>query len=229
MATRVILGWSWIVVEPQPQYIISSLFTGASCREITNPLLLVINCLAQKVIDIPKNNLRLFVCAFQIISECPEELQEFTGWMQQHQTQDAYSVSLRSEIEADAHEFEAECWSVAVEQSYAKRQKKDVIKRQDVIYGLMQTEMPPVRTLKVTLKVYSKAMREKLQFPNAVIHKLFPCVDELLVVPGQFLLQLKERQKESLEEGSDRFLPFTFYKSSVFLSAEAQRAFKQFS
>ena len=36
---------------------------------------------------------------------------------------DAYSVSLWSERETDAHEFEAECWSVAVEQSYAKRQK----------------------------------------------------------------------------------------------------------
>lgn len=48
---------------------------------------------------------------------------------------DAYSVSLRSEIETDAHEFEAESWSVAVEQPYAKRQRKDVIKRQDVIYG----------------------------------------------------------------------------------------------
>uniref|UniRef100_A0A8C0FC73 Rho guanine nucleotide exchange factor 18 n=1 Tax=Bubo bubo TaxID=30461 RepID=A0A8C0FC73_BUBBB len=118
--------------------------------------------------------------------------------------EDAYYVSLRSEIETDAHEFEAESWSVAVEQSYAKRQKKDVIKRQDVIYELMQTEMHHVRTLKIMLKVYSKAMREELQFPNAVINKLFPCVDELLVVHGQFLLQLKERQKESLEEGSDR-------------------------
>ncbi len=48
---------------------------------------------------------------------------------------DAYSLSLRSEIETDAHEFEAESWSVAVEQSYAKRQKKEVVKRQDVIYG----------------------------------------------------------------------------------------------
>lgn len=48
---------------------------------------------------------------------------------------DAYSISLRSEIETDAHEFEAESWSVAVEQSYSKRQKKEVIKRQDVIYG----------------------------------------------------------------------------------------------
>ncbi|NXP40926.1 ARHGI factor, partial [Leiothrix lutea] len=118
--------------------------------------------------------------------------------------EDAYSVSLRSEIEADAHEFEAESWSVAVEQPYAKRQGKDVVKRQDVIYELMQTEMHHVRTLKIMLKVYSRAMREELQFSNAVINKLFPCVDELLEMHGQFLLQLKERRKESLEEGSDR-------------------------
>ncbi|NXA89625.1 ARHGI factor, partial [Melanocharis versteri] len=118
--------------------------------------------------------------------------------------EDAYSVSLRSEIETDAHEFEAESWSVAVEQPYAKRQRKDVIKRQDVIYELMQTEMHHVRTLKIMLKVYSRAMREELQCSNAVINKLFPCVDELLEMHGQFLLQLKERRKESLEEGSDR-------------------------
>ncbi|XP_051495343.1 rho guanine nucleotide exchange factor 18 isoform X3 [Apus apus] len=118
--------------------------------------------------------------------------------------EDAYFVSLRSEIEADAHEFEAESWSVAVEQPYAKRQKKEVIKRQDVIYELMQTEMHHVRTLKIMLKVYSKAMREELQFPNAVINKLFPCVDELLELHAQFLLQLKQRRKESLEEGSDQ-------------------------
>ncbi|NWZ69237.1 ARHGI factor, partial [Acrocephalus arundinaceus] len=118
--------------------------------------------------------------------------------------EDAYSLSLRSEIETDAHEFEAESWSVAVEQPYAKRQRKDVIKRQDVIYELMQTEMHHVRTLKIMLKVYSKAMREELQFSHAVITKLFPCVDELLEMHGQFLLQLKERRKESLEEGSDR-------------------------
>uniref|UniRef100_A0A8C9FBP0 Rho guanine nucleotide exchange factor 18 n=1 Tax=Pavo cristatus TaxID=9049 RepID=A0A8C9FBP0_PAVCR len=118
--------------------------------------------------------------------------------------EDAYSLSLRSEIETDAHEFEAESWSVAVEQSYAKRQKKEVVKRQDVIYELMQTEMHHVRTLKIMLKVYSKAMREELQFSNAVINRLFPCVDELLEMHGQFLLQLKERRRESLEEGSDR-------------------------
>lgn len=48
---------------------------------------------------------------------------------------DAVSLSLRNEIETDAREFEAESWSVAVEQSYARKQRKEVIKRQDVIYG----------------------------------------------------------------------------------------------
>ncbi|XP_074927071.1 rho guanine nucleotide exchange factor 18 isoform X3 [Chelonoidis abingdonii] len=118
--------------------------------------------------------------------------------------EDAYSSSLRSEIETDAHEFEAESWSLIVEQSYAKEQKRAVTKRQDVIYELMQTEMHHVRTLKIMLKVYSRALREELQFTNTVINKIFPCVDELLELHGQFLSQLKERRKASLEEGSDR-------------------------
>ncbi|XP_026510710.1 rho guanine nucleotide exchange factor 18 isoform X2 [Terrapene carolina triunguis] len=118
--------------------------------------------------------------------------------------EDAYFSSLRSEIETDAHEFEAESWSLTVEQSYAKEQKRAVMKRQDVIYELMQTEMHHVRTLKIMLKVYSKALREELQFTNTVINKIFPCVDELLELHGQFLFQLKERRKASLEEGSDR-------------------------
>ncbi|KAM7134699.1 rho guanine nucleotide exchange factor 18 isoform 3-T3 [Macrochelys suwanniensis] len=118
--------------------------------------------------------------------------------------EDAYYSSLRSEIETDAHEFEAESWSLTVDQSYAKEQKRADMKRQDVIYELMQTEMHHVRTLKIMLKVYSKALREELQFSNIVINKIFPCVDELLELHGQFLFQLKERRKASLEEGSDR-------------------------
>ncbi|EMP24066.1 Rho guanine nucleotide exchange factor 18 [Chelonia mydas] len=118
--------------------------------------------------------------------------------------EDAYFSSLRNEIETDAHEFEAESWSHTVEQPYAKEQKREVRKRQDVIYELMQTEMHHVRTLKIMLKVYSKALREELQFTNTGINKIFPCVDELLELHGQFLFQLKERRKASLEEGSDR-------------------------
>ncbi|XP_042299970.1 rho guanine nucleotide exchange factor 18-like, partial [Sceloporus undulatus] len=117
---------------------------------------------------------------------------------------DAHFASLRHELEKDAQEFEAQSWSLAVDPSYVKKQEREVIKRQDVIYELMQTEMHHVRTLKIMLKVYSRAMREELQFGNTIIHRLFPCVDELLDLHGTFLFQLKERRKEALEEGSER-------------------------
>ncbi|XP_061457336.1 rho guanine nucleotide exchange factor 18 isoform X2 [Rhineura floridana] len=118
--------------------------------------------------------------------------------------EDAHIASLRNELETDAREFEAQSWSLAVEQSYVRKQEREVIKRQDVIYELMQTEVHHVRTLKIMLKVYSRAMREELQLGTAAIHRLFPCVDELLELHGAFLSRLKERRKEALEEGSER-------------------------
>ncbi|XP_066492162.1 rho guanine nucleotide exchange factor 18 isoform X2 [Tiliqua scincoides] len=118
--------------------------------------------------------------------------------------EDAHFASLWNELETDAREFEAQSWSLAVEPQYAKKQEREVLKRQDVIYELMQTEMHHVRTLKIMLKVYSRAMREELQFGNTVIHRLFPCVDELLELHGTFLFQLKELRKEALEEGSEQ-------------------------
>ncbi|XP_045441930.1 rho guanine nucleotide exchange factor 18 isoform X3 [Pipistrellus kuhlii] len=118
--------------------------------------------------------------------------------------EDSYAASLRSEIESDAHEFEAESWSLSVDPAYAKEQKKEVVKRQDVIYELMQTEVHHVRTLKIMLKVYSRALQEELQFSSKAIGRLFPCADDLLEVHGHFLSRLKERRQESLEEGSDR-------------------------
>ncbi|XP_077187639.1 rho guanine nucleotide exchange factor 18 isoform X2 [Paroedura picta] len=118
--------------------------------------------------------------------------------------EDGYLASLRQELETDAREFEAQSWSLAVEQPYARQQEREVLKRQDVIYELMQTEMHHVRTLKIMLKVYLRAMREELQFSNMVLHRLFPAVDELLDLHWAFLSQLKERRKESLEEGNER-------------------------
>ncbi|XP_063003298.1 rho guanine nucleotide exchange factor 18 isoform X2 [Elgaria multicarinata webbii] len=118
--------------------------------------------------------------------------------------EDTQFASLQNELEADAREFAAQSWSLAVEQSYVKQQQREVIKRQDVIYELMRTEMHHVRTLKIMLKVYSRAMREELQLGHAVIQRLFPCVDELLELHEAFLFQLKERRKEALEGGSEQ-------------------------
>lgn len=58
---------------------------------------------------------------------------------------DPYTASLRCEIESDAHEFEAESWSLSVDVAYAKKQKKEVVKRQDVLYGKVSRPAPPCR------------------------------------------------------------------------------------
>ncbi|XP_076779926.1 rho guanine nucleotide exchange factor 18 isoform X2 [Arvicanthis niloticus] len=118
--------------------------------------------------------------------------------------EDPYIASLRCEIESDAHEFEAESWSLSVDLAYAKKQKKEVVKRQDVLYELMQTEAHHVRTLKIMLKVYSRALQEELQFSGQAVSRLFPCADDLLDMHSHFLARLKERRQEFLEEGSDR-------------------------
>ncbi|XP_035315273.1 rho guanine nucleotide exchange factor 18 isoform X1 [Cricetulus griseus] len=119
--------------------------------------------------------------------------------------EDPYIASLRCEIESDAHEFEAESWSLSVDLAYAKKQKKEVVKRQDVLVKLTQTSMAHhVRTLKIMLKVYSRALQEELQFSGPAISRLFPCADDLLEMHSHFLARLKERRQEFLEEGSDR-------------------------
>lgn len=68
----------------------------------------------------------------------------------------------------------------------------------------MQTEAHHVRTLKIMLKVYSRALQEELQFSGQAVSRLFPCADDLLDMHSHFLARLKERRQEFLEEGSDR-------------------------
>ena len=42
---------------------------------------------------------------------------------------------LMGEFEADSKELEADSWSLTQDKKFLKQLKKDVIKRQDVIYG----------------------------------------------------------------------------------------------
>lgn len=42
---------------------------------------------------------------------------------------------LMGEFEADSKQLEAESWSQTVESKFLKQLKKEVVKRQDVIYG----------------------------------------------------------------------------------------------
>ncbi|TRY65408.1 hypothetical protein DNTS_009895 [Danionella cerebrum] len=47
---------------------------------------------------------------------------------------EVYYASMMEELERDGKDFEADSWSLAVDSTYLQSQRKDVIKRQDVIY-----------------------------------------------------------------------------------------------
>lgn len=48
---------------------------------------------------------------------------------------DVILSQLLSDLEADGKEFEADSWSLAVDNSFLQQHRMDVMKRQDVIYG----------------------------------------------------------------------------------------------
>ncbi|XP_073705026.1 rho guanine nucleotide exchange factor 18a isoform X2 [Garra rufa] len=115
---------------------------------------------------------------------------------------DGHYNALIEDLEADARDFEAPTWSLAVDQQYLKDYSKEDIKRQDVIHELIQTEINHVRTLKIVLGVYVRELRENLQMDETQLERLFPQVDNLLQVHQLFLDRLKKRRIDSLEPGS---------------------------
>ncbi|KAK7121702.1 hypothetical protein R3I93_022706 [Phoxinus phoxinus] len=104
---------------------------------------------------------------------------------------------LMGEFEADTKELEADSWIFTVDKKFLKPLKKDVIKRQDVIYELIQTEMHHVRTLKIMADVYSKGLLREVQLEVQTVEKMFPMLEEVLDLHTQFFSHLLERKKES--------------------------------
>ncbi|XP_057645411.1 rho guanine nucleotide exchange factor 28 isoform X3 [Chionomys nivalis] len=117
--------------------------------------------------------------------------------------EDVVDSSLWSDLSSDAQEFEAESWSLVVDPSFCSRQEKDVIKRQDVIFELMQTEVHHMQTLLIMSEVFRKGMKEELQLDHSTVDKIFPCLDELLETHRHFFFSMKERRQESCM-GNDR-------------------------
>uniref|UniRef100_A0A3B3IHA3 Rho/rac guanine nucleotide exchange factor (GEF) 18a n=1 Tax=Oryzias latipes TaxID=8090 RepID=A0A3B3IHA3_ORYLA len=108
---------------------------------------------------------------------------------------------LQKGLESDAQNLEAESWSLTVDQNVLERLSKEAVKRQDVIYELIQTEMNLVRTLKIIFHVYMHELRQALQMDDPHLERLFPAVESLLGLHQLFLLSLKELQSRSLQEG----------------------------
>uniref|UniRef100_A0A3P9PSW7 Rho/Rac guanine nucleotide exchange factor 18 n=1 Tax=Poecilia reticulata TaxID=8081 RepID=A0A3P9PSW7_POERE len=118
--------------------------------------------------------------------------------------EEAHYAAVRADLESDAQDLEADSWSLAVDQHYLKKHSKDVVKRQDVIYELMQTEMHHVRTLKIMLRVYVQEMKENLQMDSGRLDCLFPRLENLLDLHTHFLSCLRERRRENLISPSER-------------------------
>ncbi|KAG7230735.1 hypothetical protein INR49_019548 [Caranx melampygus] len=118
--------------------------------------------------------------------------------------EDAHYTTVRADLESDAQDLEAESWSLAVDQQYVKRHSKEMVKRQDVIYELMQTEMHHVRTLKIMLHVYVRELKENHQLDSGRLDCLFPRLENLLELHTHFLSCLKERRRENLVSANDR-------------------------
>ncbi|XP_041696544.2 rho guanine nucleotide exchange factor 18 isoform X2 [Coregonus clupeaformis] len=113
--------------------------------------------------------------------------------------EDAYYSTFRADLDSDAQDLEVESWSLAVDQQYLKKHTKEMVKRQDVIYELIQTEMHHVRILKIMLRVYVRELKEHLHLDD-----LFPRLETLLQLHTHFLSRLKERRRDAMQPGSDR-------------------------
>lgn len=111
---------------------------------------------------------------------------------------------LMSDFEMDEKDFAADSWSLAVDSSFLQQHKKEVMKQQDVIYELIQTELHHVRTLKIMTRLFRTGMLEELQLEPSAVQGLFPCVDELSDIHTRFLSQLLERRRQALCPGSTR-------------------------
>ncbi|KGL83358.1 Rho guanine nucleotide exchange factor 28, partial [Tinamus guttatus] len=118
--------------------------------------------------------------------------------------EDDVDSSQWTDLSTEAQEFEAESWSLVVDPAFCSKQEKDVIKRQDVIFELMQTEVHHIHTLFIMSEIFRKGMKEELQLDHSTVDKIFPCLDELLEIHRQFFCRMKERRQESCEEGSER-------------------------
>ncbi|XP_056272632.1 rho guanine nucleotide exchange factor 1a isoform X2 [Pseudoliparis swirei] len=115
-----------------------------------------------------------------------------------------YYNALLEDLELESQDFKADSWSMAVESSYLQTHRKNVIKRQDVIYELIQTELHHMRTLHIMERVFRQGMLEELQLDLCTVYAMFPCLDQLTRIHSHFLEKLLLRRNSSLQSGSSR-------------------------
>nr|XP_017211759.2 rho guanine nucleotide exchange factor 28 isoform X3 [Danio rerio] len=118
--------------------------------------------------------------------------------------EDSVDSPLQVELLMNAVDLEAESWSLAVEAQFCRMQEKRIIKRQDVIYEFMQTELHHVQTLMVMAEVFRRGMRDEVGLDAETIGRIFPCLDELLQLHRDFLTAMRERRQSCVQNSSSK-------------------------
>ncbi|XP_041855242.1 rho guanine nucleotide exchange factor 28-like isoform X2 [Melanotaenia boesemani] len=122
-------------------------------------------------------------------------------------TQDTVDAPLLSDLSADLLGLEAESWSLAVSPEFCRKHDRRTIKRQDVIYELMQTELHHIQTLTVMSEVFRRGMLEELQLDWDCVARIFPCLDPLLHFHRNLFRALQDRRQAAIQiENSQNYL-----------------------
>ncbi|XP_047007804.1 rho guanine nucleotide exchange factor 28 isoform X5 [Ictalurus punctatus] len=156
------------------------------------------------------------------LAESPEGDTEFSSWRSHGQSEEllqtmesststdsslveeTVDAPLQNSFGTDTLYLEAESWSLAVETQFCQNQEKRTIKRQDVIYELMQTELHHLQTLTIMAEVFRRGMREEVGLDAEAIGRIFPCLDELLVLHRDFLSAMTERRNNSTQPDNEK-------------------------
>ncbi|XP_040010974.1 rho guanine nucleotide exchange factor 28-like isoform X3 [Xiphias gladius] len=118
--------------------------------------------------------------------------------------QDAVDAPLLSDLSADLLGLDAESWSLAVSPEFCRQHDRRTIKRQDVIYELMQTELHHIQTLTVMSEVFRRGMLEELQLDWDCVARIFPCLDPLLLFHRNLFGALQERRQATAQPENPR-------------------------
>ncbi|XP_034564779.1 rho guanine nucleotide exchange factor 28 [Notolabrus celidotus] len=118
--------------------------------------------------------------------------------------EDCVDAYIHSDMSADAADYEAESWSLTVEHKFCKRHDKRAVKRQDVIYELMQTELHHLQTLHIMAEVFRRGMKEEVQLDTEAVERVFPCLDQLLLFHHALFAAMKELRHSSAQPQGDR-------------------------
>ncbi|XP_043967627.1 rho guanine nucleotide exchange factor 28-like isoform X4 [Gambusia affinis] len=119
-------------------------------------------------------------------------------------TKDTVDAPLLSDLSADLLGLEAESWSIAVSPDFCSQHDRRTIKRQDVIYELMQTELHHIQTLTVMSEVFRRGMLEELQLDSDCVARIFPCLDPLLLFHRNLFRALQERRQAATQTDNSR-------------------------